>query len=75
MTGIQDFISKIDKIAKREDNVKFMPVTKSTLQNHTKMEGLEDYKEIKEMVEEWECGLENCGRQGVVVPIPVRSKD
>lgn len=75
MTGIQDFINKVDKMAKRDENVKFMPVTKTMVENQTKMEGLEDYKELKEMVEEWECGLENAGRQGVVVPIPVRSKD
>jgi len=39
------------------------------------MDAIEDYKEVKEIVEEWEKELGNLGREAAPVPIPVRTKD
>jgi hypothetical protein len=76
MKNIQEYINKIEQISKKDENVRFMPVRKSQIEDKVnKMEGLEDYKEIKDMVSDWESELDNVGRDLAPVPIPVRTKD
>lgn len=77
MKDINEYINKINKIAKKDENVKFMPVTAAQIDNSqlTHMnDDLKDYKELKELAKNLEDGLSVAGREAAPVVIPIDSK-
>lgn len=76
MKNINEYIEKVNKIAIKETNVKFMPVTNDDVKRHMAAmnDAVEDYKEIKELVQDFEEGLSVAGREAAPVVIPIDSK-
>lgn len=77
MKDINEYINKINKIAKKDENVKFMPITAAQIDNSqlTHMsDDLKDYKELKEIAKNLEDGLSVAGREAAPVVIPIDSK-
>ena len=77
MKDINEYINKINKIAKKEENVKFMPITADKIDKSqlTHMnDELKDYKELKELAKNLEDGLSVAGKEAVPVVIPIDSK-
>lgn len=76
MRDINEYIDKINKIAKKEENVKFLPITSSQLPDNVDQihSDLEDYKEIKEKVKDIEAGLSVSGKKVVPVVVPIKDR-
>lgn len=73
---MKDYINKVDKIAQKEDNIKFLPDNDENLSNNVQqMDDLEDYKELKDIVNDWEKGMSALGKNLAPVPIPVNNND
>lgn len=76
MKNINEYIEKVNQIAKKDENVKFMPVTKDDVNRHMAAmnDAVEDYKELKEIVQDFEEGISVAGREAAPVVVPIDSR-
>ena len=74
MRDLNEYINKVNQIAKSEENVKFLPVTKAQLNIEPELmhSDLDDYKEIKDIVREFEQGMSVSNKKVAPVVVPVR---
>ncbi|MEW5821117.1 MAG: hypothetical protein AB1782_13070 [Cyanobacteriota bacterium] len=76
MKNINEYIDKINQIAKKDENVKFMPITNEQIKEHVSNYDLdlEDYKEIKDMVKDLEKELSTGGKKVAPVVVPIKDR-
>lgn len=71
--NIKKYINKIEQLARKDENVAFMPVKKQSL--NLDMSAVEEYRDFKDAVESWETEVAMANSNVVPIRVTVRTDD